>query len=349
MPFANVSSFLLGVVVTCLLIQWQVTCWDSGGSAEVPEEAPPAAVPDYSLGGPPAAQDVPPTPAAAPHDPAPPPTPPPAPPPTPPLDGVTTDNPPPSPPPPPMPAPPPEPAGAPQGDGSSCGASHGKKSCNCIGNSKFCSQYGNCGATAAHRTGDHGSEYDCHSVDRHEHRATSSTLREYGFANCSWMSRPPALRYPRSRSGNAVGAPNNMLACVEQLWQWQEQGSLLFVVFEGQGLGARMAGGFHGNQDDGDLDVRMVSELYDHLAQHCEDADLGGFGFHKVPVVGGVAGMKAVLAKNGEDWLGQGGHQPCIGEWEGLEVLALPDESSYFRSLHGGSWWVPPVSGGKET
>lgn len=193
----------------------------------------------------------------------------------------------------------------------------------------------------------------------------SKTLRLYGLPACSWMSVPLVMRYPRTRK---VAAPQAMRECVDRLWQWQEQGDILFQMLEGQGLGATAAGGFHGNFDDGDLDIKMISQLqqFPTLYAHCPGFDLGQYGFQAWPHTEGTTAFQRYFSnasdtpwttaphKNAEKqawaegemrkWLGNG----CICQWEEWEVLCVSQPPyNYWRKGHGGSWWVPPMKGGK--
>ena len=41
--------------------------------------------------------------------------------------------------------------------------------------------------------------------------------------------------------------------------------------------------------------------------------------------------------------------QMCRCEFEGFEVLCADDGDAGRRASFGGSWWVPPIAGGKDT
>ena len=181
-----------------------------------------------------------------------------------------------------------------------------------------------------------------------------SVLRDYGYKDCPWMSLLPDVRYPRVTSH--LPPPPGMLRCVEQLVAWQQAGDIVFKMMEGQGLGAQMGGGFHGNNDDGDLDLTMYSRKGVDMNAHYDwckpwGPNLGSYGFYAYsptlpPGAPGFqkANKAAFLAQSkGTGAITEG----CIGTWEGIEVL-LPDPIWYFRTLYGGSYWVPPVQGGKD-
>ena len=182
---------------------------------------------------------------------------------------------------------------------------------------------------------------------------TSKTLREYGYAPCSFMLLPTDTRYPRTRPGRGgrgrrSAAPGHMLACVRRLATWQERGDIVFRLMEGQALGAQMVGGYHGGSDDDDLDMKMFSRKGDDYKTHYTwcgaKAKLGSFGFYALEP--SEDNKAAFLAQS----QGRGKIVPdsCIGTWEGIELLLLKPENPYVRQQHGGSYWVPPVQGGKK-
>ena len=51
---------------------------------------------------------------------------------------------------------------------------------------------------------------------------------------CSWMKKPPHLRYPRHPS--LLLPDPTITMCINRLWQWQENGELYFVLYEGLGV-----------------------------------------------------------------------------------------------------------------
>ena len=117
-----------------------------------------------------------------------------------------------------------------------------------------------------------------------------------------------------------------------------------------------MGGGFHGNTDDGDIDMAMYTRtgvtIDDHYQWCRPGTNLGSFGFYSYTpsIPEGSPGYheanKAAFLKQSE---GAGKIiSACIGTWEGFEVLLPKPSEGYFRDLHGGSYWVPPVQGGKE-
>ena len=178
---------------------------------------------------------------------------------------------------------------------------------------------------------------------------TSKTLREYGYAPCSFMLLPTDTRYPRTRGGRGRrSAPGHMLACVRRLATWQERGDIVFRLMEGQALGAQMVGGYHGGSDDDDLDMKMFSRKGDDYKTHYTwcgaKAKLGSYGFYALEP--SEDNKAAFLAQS----QGRGKIVPdsCIGTWEGIELLLLKPENPYVRQQHGGSYWVPPVQGGKK-
>ena len=56
------------------------------------------------------------------------------------------------------------------------------------------------------------------------------------------MTLPPELRYPRLLSGVSRDPPDTMVRCLQRLTRWQEEGEIIFVMMEGQGLAAQMSG-----------------------------------------------------------------------------------------------------------
>jgi hypothetical protein len=142
-----------------------------------------------------------------------------------------------------------------------------------------------------------------------------------------------------------------MKACARKLLTWQERGDIVFVLMEGQGLAAMMSGSFHGNSDDNDWDMSVKSrkgvtcnEQNDMCNYWCGgDPNLGSFGFDMLePTEDNIAAFAAMFSQDDRPLAA------CIGSWEGMEVLLPDPKGGYFRGLHGGSYWVPPVQGGKE-
>ena len=173
----------------------------------------------------------------------------------------------------------------------------------------------------------------------------SQKLREYGLQPCSWMKKRPALRYPRVPSAFLPTAAIRL--CINKLWQWQEQGEIFFMLMEGSGLGAVMAGGFHGGRDDPDLDVKMYSRLNKTLYQHCSPTRsmLGSYGYVTLPSLSSSAEPNEEMVKK----IKADFSDVCICEYEGHEIPCRGPKDTYMQRLMGGSWWVPPVSGGKNT
>ena len=174
---------------------------------------------------------------------------------------------------------------------------------------------------------------------------------------CSWMKKPPHLRYPRHPSPYLPDP--SVTTCMNRLWQWQENGELYFVLYEGLGLAAITSGGFHGNSDDNDIDIKMASRLYPSYNDHCHPhpgALFGMYGYKKLP----ARGAKGYTEDDVRDAIfdmhkhprtagrNEAGFVPCLCEFEGLEVFCIHEKSDYMQWLHGGSWWVPPVSGMKD-
>ena len=171
---------------------------------------------------------------------------------------------------------------------------------------------------------------------------TSKTLRKYGLEECSWMKTSSELRYPRVKNGNA---PENMRACVDTLWRWQELGELVFKPISGQALGALFVGGFHGNTDDGDLDLKFASRL-PSSEDLCSEFGLGALhGLKALPARSGNSREDDQLMVNVTEQMSL--PRPCICRWEEFEVLCDNEESRNTFDLFGGSWWVPPCLVGK--
>lgn len=177
----------------------------------------------------------------------------------------------------------------------------------------------------------------------------SRALRAYGFRRCPWMSLEKDVRYPRRLDPRGHRPKESLVSCLERLVEWQERGDILFILKEGMGLGAQMSGGYHGNWDDDDIDMTVFSRRPDTTRmkhyEWCSDKgiDLGSFGFH---IVDAPNMSSYVLSAQRERFSGE--NLCCIGRWESFDVLLPHPNAHYFRELHGGSYWVPPVAGGKE-
>ena len=67
----------------------------------------------------------------------------------------------------------------------------------------------------------------------------SKMLRYYGVPVCPWMQKPADRRYPRIRpNATRKPPPKNVISCLRRLWQHQEEGELVFIPFDGTGIGA---------------------------------------------------------------------------------------------------------------
>jgi len=83
-----------------------------------------------------------------------------------------------------------------------------------------------------------------------------------------------------------------MYACVQKLARLQEQGLLFFQLMDGQSLAAMVGGGYHGNGDDGDLDIHVASHLHDKASQHCKGVSIGEIGFKRLTRKGQLKDVK---------------------------------------------------------
>ena len=190
----------------------------------------------------------------------------------------------------------------------------------------------------------------------------SKVLREnYNLTECRWLHTPPAIRYPRIRNV----PPKGMHACVLKLARLQEQGLLFFQLMDGQSLAAMVGGGYHGNGDDGDLDIHVASHIHGKASHHCSGVSIGEIGFKRLtpngqlkdkPLNEQLADVRQEIYRwslkpRGEGYHGQPYGLPCICHWEDIEVLCVGDQTTlnYMEWTYGGSWWVPPNSGGKHT
>lgn len=171
----------------------------------------------------------------------------------------------------------------------------------------------------------------------------TSVLREYGFDICPWMSLPENMRYPRKIDLSTDRPSTTFLCCLDRLIEWQERKKILFVLAEGHGLGAQMTGGYHGNSDDDDIDIRGLFHLDTTQSEPenwCDtyDMELGVYGKFS------VGKQTETFVKNNARNL----TNYCIGEFESRVVLLTHPKTNYSRELYGGSFWVPPVQGGKD-
>ena len=96
------------------------------------------------------------------------------------------------------------------------------------------------------------------------------------------MKLPIEIRYPRQRQAKP---PESMVDCMKKLTNWQNIGDLVFRLMEGQGLGAQTAGGFHGNNDDNDIDMTIFSRkgVEGGTLRLVQLTNLGSFGFVELP------------------------------------------------------------------
>lgn len=168
--------------------------------------------------------------------------------------------------------------------------------------------------------------------------------------------------------------------------RYVRDGDMYFVLLEGLGLGARTVGGFHGNADDADIDVYMLTRVDSkslgcckrgeqtcaeaesnetgirinsrgqaetcrlmrngHLASYCQNGQrLGNYGTDVASSDRSLAMKPQITSKAGVKLRGQ----MCRCEFEGMELLCADDGDASRRASFGGSWWVPPIAGGKDT
>ena len=146
-----------------------------------------------------------------------------------------------------------------------------------------------------------------------------------------------------------------MWKCVEHLVKLQERGELIFLLFGGMGLSASTMGGFHGNGDDGDVDIKSYSRFASSLGAHCDGTDLGEYGFEYWAKTEGLTAVQTreetwqmVANESSPEYKDHhrpilsdiNGYSPCVCEWEDLSVLCM-EKPSYWTYEYGGSWWVP--------
>jgi hypothetical protein len=188
--------------------------------------------------------------------------------------------------------------------------------------------------------------------DKRRILSRSETLRAYGFPMCPWMDLPTDTQYPRRLPKTLP--PAKMIGCVKQLAKWTEKGDITFMLMEGQGLAAMMGGGYHGGSDDDDLDMRVVSrrgEAEQRALEWCGGQTGQPLGFYGFASLAPTSDNRAAFVHD----FNQGEYNSlftrtsaCIGSWEGIELLLPDPRLNYFRIAHGGSFWVPPVQGGKD-
>ena len=173
------------------------------------------------------------------------------------------------------------------------------------------------------------------------------------------MTLPMDERYPRVQSSKSP--PSSMRKCIQHLVCLQEKGDIVFRIMEGQGIAAETSGHYHGNGDDGDLDIRTHSRLATTKGPNnpyglCRSpeagdgvTDIGSFGFHQDPTTpnntkayqqmsqqpGGIVDMV--------DGCNMYACSSCIGTWGGMKVLLSHPKDHYLRDINGASYWVPPV------
>ena len=178
------------------------------------------------------------------------------------------------------------------------------------------------------------------------------------------MSAPRSERYPRILARRKTSAPKVVVECIVGLSLLQERGDIIFRLMEGQGLAAQTMGGYHGHDDDNDVDVRVWSRLGIHLVSPpsvydlCDSGLIGSFGFYELTPANhsNTSRPDSNTATNKALFLDDIRHRrentydagACIGEWDHIPVLLPSPSDGYFRRLHGGSYWVPPYAGGKE-
>ena len=187
----------------------------------------------------------------------------------------------------------------------------------------------------------------------------SPTLASYGYKSCPWMAEPLETRYPRTRKPQ--GAQWYLWKCIEHLVKLQERGELIFLLFGGTGLSASTMGGFHGNGDDDDVDIKLYSRFNADLQAHCDGVGtLGEYGFAYWAKTENATAVQTreetwqIMANESSPEYKDhhraisnlNSYSPCVCEWEDLSVLCM-EKPSYWTSEYGGSWWVPlPTTAG---
>ena len=145
-----------------------------------------------------------------------------------------------------------------------------------------------------------------------------------------------------------------MWKCIEHLVKLQERGELIFVLFGGTGLGASTMGGFHGNGDDGDVDIKSYSRFASSLDAHCSGIGLGEYGFSYWAKTENATAVQTreetwqmMVNESSPEYRDHhsaisniNSYSPCVCEWEDLSVFCM-EKPTYWTSEYGGSWWVP--------
>ena len=197
-------------------------------------------------------------------------------------------------------------------------------------------------------------------------RRQSPALRAI-FPMCPWMSRPRAVRYPRTVSRREL--PSADLQCLRRLMEATDQHELLWRLSFGWLVSTLSQGGYHGNFDDGDADIylaysgswavtpKLVGDKY------CKGGGVGArlLSFHGLAnteghvvdtigrtytvdvdrrAVNATRESRLVAAFRSLDPTSL-----CVGEFEDMEVLTT--QQTFAERQFGLSWWVPPVRRGE--
>jgi len=150
----------------------------------------------------------------------------------------------------------------------------------------------------------HKAASDKSRVLRVKDRAEMETLPEYHNASgrqvvaplCPWMTVPRESRYPRVKSNVTF---SRFTDCLKELIDMQTGGDIEWIPAAGTLLQAAALGGSHGQRNDDDLDLLLITTLNRTAEEHCTNNAIGNHFFHRVESIN-EATLNSLNGPNGQ-------------------------------------------------
>ena len=101
-------------------------------------------------------------------------------------------------------------------------------------------------------------------------------------------------------------------------------------------------GGSHGQRNDDDLDVLLVTTLNRTAEEHCSNNAIGGHFFQRVASINEATLRNLSVPEARRAFVNR-----CVCEYNGFKLLCQNDSYEKLDRYIGPSWWFPILGGGK--
>ena len=171
--------------------------------------------------------------------------------------------------------------------------------------------------------------------------AGSTPPKESEVPLCPWMTVPLEVRYPRVKSNITFRRATD---CMKELNEQQANGTILWIPASGSLLQSTALGGSHGQSNDDDLDILLLTTLNKTAEQHCTNNAIGNFFFSFVQSSSSGSINKSSIAASHPAFANR-----CVCEFNDMRLFCRKDAYDALNRYIGPEWWFPISGGGKVT